>query len=108
MGVGRHLLRHTRHARLHAPSRAPLNSTWYQVVFPDYLGIRKALKTNQPDARGPGRSFAEVAKVATPIYISAGVVEGTGYPKYNWGVGFWVATCCEKASRRPLCVLLVT
>ena len=33
------------------------------------FNFRKALKTNEPDAQGPGRSFAEVA-LATPIYVS--------------------------------------
>ena len=49
----------------------PCSNRWQ--VFPEYLGIRQALKANQPDARGSGRRFAEVA-LATPIKI-AGIVE---------------------------------
>jgi len=48
------------------------------------------------DARESGRSFAEVA-LATPIYSSAGVVEGIGCPMCMRGWGFWVAMFCEKA-----------
>ena len=33
------------------------------------LGIRKALRASQPDARGSGRSFAEVA-LATPTMLA--------------------------------------
>jgi hypothetical protein len=35
-------------------------------------------------ASGPGRSLAEIA-LATPIYSSAGVMEGIGYPMYMRG-----------------------
>jgi hypothetical protein len=59
--------------------------TW-EKVFPEYLGIRKARKASQPDARGSGRSFAEDALVA-PIYSSAGVVERIRYPTCKLGVG---------------------
>jgi hypothetical protein len=37
------------------------------------------------------RSFTKVA-LANPAG-SAGVVEGIGYPTYNWGVGFWETMC---------------
>ena len=49
----------------------PCSNRWQ--VFPEYLGIRQALKANQPDARGSGRRFAEVA-LATPI-----AVQGVGF-----------------------------
>ena len=49
----------------------PCSNRWQ--VFPEYLGIRKALKANQPDARGSERSFAEVA-LATPV-----AVQGVGF-----------------------------
>ena len=78
----------------------PIFGLWSKV-FPGYLRIRKALKANQPDARGSGRSFAEVA-LATPIYVSAGAVEGIGYPTCNRGVGFWlwvIQIFCAKCPR---------
>ena len=37
----------------------------WNKAFPGYLGIRNALRAVQQDARGPSRSFAEVA-LATP------------------------------------------
>jgi hypothetical protein len=44
----------------------------------------KGPTANQTNARGSARSISEVA-LATPIYCSAGVVEGIGYPRCKLG-----------------------
>jgi hypothetical protein len=61
----------------------------------------KALGKSQPDARGPGRSSADVA-LATPIYSSARVVEGIGYPIYMRG---GVAMFGSRARVQEACTL---
>jgi hypothetical protein len=55
------------------------------MVFPEYGGIRKALREVHQDARRSSRSFAKVA-LATPTMKRIGL----------WV--FWVAKFCEKTS----------
>jgi hypothetical protein len=58
------------------------------------LGIRKALRASQPDARGSGRSFAEVALATPTMQAVQESLKGLG-TRHEIGVWVFVTTFGE-------------